>query len=278
MRRIAFLLLGLLLMLCGCSDTGQVMDGDSMMNSYQQISQEEAKKMMEADDGHVIVDVRRQDEYDAGHIPGAILIPNESIGDTQPKELPDQNQIILIYCRSGNRSKQAAQKLFDMGYTRIYEFGGIIDWTGEVVTEDAPTVSLDTEDTEEMMENAVRPTASLVMEVNGKIYYPDLEDNSSAKAFFEKLEEGKLVVDLHDYGGFEKVGPLPWNLPRNDEKITTVPGDIILYQGNQITVYYDENTWDFTRLAKINYVTKEELLDVLGEGDVTVSFGLEWSE
>ena len=278
MRRIAFLLLGLLLMLCGCSDTGQVMDGDGMMNSYQQISQEEAKKMMEADDGHVIVDVRRQDEYDAGHIPGAILIPNESIGDTQPKELPDQNQIILIYCRSGNRSKQAAQKLFDMGYTRIYEFGGIIDWTGEVVTEDAPTVSLDTEDTEEMMENAVRPTASLVMEVNGKIYYPDLEDNSSAKAFFEKLEEGKLVVDLHDYGGFEKVGPLPWDLPRNDEKITTVPGDIILYQGNQITVYYDENTWDFTRLAKINYVTKEELLDVLGEGGVTVSFWLEWSE
>ena len=148
MRRVAFLLMmALCFLLCGCSDKGQVMDGDGMMNSYRQISQEEAKKMMEADDGHVIVDVRRQDEYDAGHIPGAILIPNESIGDTQPEELPDLNQIILIYCRSGNRSKQAAQKLFDMGYTHIYEFGGIIDWTGEVVTEDSVTGNTDTEDT-----------------------------------------------------------------------------------------------------------------------------------
>ena len=279
MRRITFLLtIAVLILLCGCSDKGQVMDGDGMMNSYRQISQEEAKKMMEVDDGHVVVDVRRQDEYDAGHIPGAILIPNESIGDTQPEELPDLNQIILIYCRSGNRSKQAAQKLYDMGYTNIYEFGGIIDWTGEVVTGDSATESVNIEDTEEMMANAVRPTASLVMEVNGKIYYPDLMDNSSAEAFFKKLEEGELVVDLHDYGNFEKVGPLPWDLPRNDEKITTVPGDIILYQGNQITIYYDENTWELTRLAKINYVTKEELLDVLGEGDVTVSFWLEWSE
>lgn len=85
------------------------MDGDGMVNSYTIISQNEAKEMMQWDDGHVVVDVRRQDEYDAGHIPGAILIPNESIGDTQPEALPDLNQVILIYCRSGNRSKQATQ-------------------------------------------------------------------------------------------------------------------------------------------------------------------------
>ena len=102
--------------------------------AYQQITQEKAKEMMQTDDGHVIVDVRRQDEYDSGHIPGAILIPNESIGTEQPKELPDLDQVILIYCRSGRRSKEASQKLADMGYTHIYEFGGIIDWTGEVVT------------------------------------------------------------------------------------------------------------------------------------------------
>ena len=100
--------------------------------SYQQISQETAKEMMAKDDGHVIVDVRRQDEYDAGHIPGAILIPNESIGTNRPAELPDLDQIILIYCRSGNRSKQAAQKLADMGYKNIYEFGGIKTWTGDI--------------------------------------------------------------------------------------------------------------------------------------------------
>ena len=104
-------------------------------DSYMQIDQEMAKAMMELDDGHVVVDVRRQDEYDSGHIPGAICIPNESIADTQPAELPDLNQVILVYCRTGKRSKEAAQKLYDMGYKNVFEFGGIVDWTGEVVTE-----------------------------------------------------------------------------------------------------------------------------------------------
>ena len=134
-------LLLLLALLCaalaGCSRKGQVMDGDGMVNSYRQISQDEAKEMMKKDDGHVVVDVRRPDEYAAGHIPGAICIPNESIGTKMPPELPDVEQIILIYCRSGNRSKQAAQKLFDMGYKHIYEFGGINSWTGETMIGEA---------------------------------------------------------------------------------------------------------------------------------------------
>lgn len=104
-------------------------------DSYTQIDQDTAKIMMDLDDGHVVVDVRRVDEFAEGHIPGAICIPNESIIDTPPAELPDLDQIILIYCRSGRRSKEAAQKLYDMGYTNVYEFGGIIDWTGEIVTE-----------------------------------------------------------------------------------------------------------------------------------------------
>lgn len=102
-------------------------------NTYKQISQEEAKEMMKKDDGHIIVDVRRQDEYDSGHIAGAVLIPNESIGTSQPDPLKDLDQIILVYCRTGNRSKQAAQKLADMGYTNVYEFGGINTWDGDVV-------------------------------------------------------------------------------------------------------------------------------------------------
>ncbi|MBR0225539.1 MAG: rhodanese-like domain-containing protein [Thermoguttaceae bacterium] len=127
------LLLAAVPMLTGCF---QKIDGDGMVyKSYRQISQEEAKEMMKKDDGHIVVDVRRQDEYDAGHIPDAILIPNESIGEERPDALPDLEQIILIYCRSGNRSKQAAQKLFDMGYTNVYEFGGVVDWTGELVKE-----------------------------------------------------------------------------------------------------------------------------------------------
>ena len=131
----------LLLSACGNGTTSSERDKSGVQIttasenvSYQQITQEKAKEMMQADDGHIIVDVRRQDEYDSGHIPDAILIPNESIDKEQPKELPDLDQIILIYCRSGRRSKEASQKLADMGYTNIYEFGGIIDWTGEVVT------------------------------------------------------------------------------------------------------------------------------------------------
>ena len=100
------------------------------------ISQEEAMERMQRDDGHIVLDVRREDEYAAAHIPGAVLLPNESIGDEPPELLPDRDQIILIYCRSGNRSKQAAQKLADMGYVNVYEFGGINTWPGEIVSEE----------------------------------------------------------------------------------------------------------------------------------------------
>ena len=132
MKRWGFLLLmGLLCAaMLGCA-TAALTEGNM---TYTQIDQETARAMMARDDGHVVVDVRRQDEYDAGHIPGAILIPNESIANEQPEALPDLDQIILIYCRSGNRSKQAAQKLAAMGYATIYEFGGINTWTGEIVT------------------------------------------------------------------------------------------------------------------------------------------------
>ena len=112
-------------------DSSVQQSAESSDHTYQQITQDEAKELMQADNDSVIVDVRRQDEYDSGHIPGAILIPNESISTERPKALPDLNQIILIYCRSGRRSKEASQKLADMGYTNIYEFGGIIDWNGE---------------------------------------------------------------------------------------------------------------------------------------------------
>ena len=130
----------MLLLLSGCSgnvSTTSVTTSAERILQYKQISQEEAKEMMAKDDGHIIVDVRRQDEYDAGHIPGAILIPNESIDTTRPKELPDLDQIILVYCRSGRRSKEASEKLAKMGYTKIYEFGGIITWTGETVKNDS---------------------------------------------------------------------------------------------------------------------------------------------
>lgn len=98
------------------------------------ISMNEAMEMMETEEGYIILDVRTMEEYKEGHIPGAICVPNETIGEHEIEELPDKEQMILVYCRSGNRSKQAAAKLAEQGYTQIYEFGGIMDWPGEVVT------------------------------------------------------------------------------------------------------------------------------------------------
>ena len=114
----------------------------------------------------------------------------------------------------------------------------------------------------------------LKIEANGKNLIANFEDNSSAEAFIQKLEEGPLTVELEDYANFEKVGELPFSLERNDTQLTTQPGDVILYQGNMITIYYDTNSWSFTRLAKIPDVNKDDLLEVLGNGDVTVTFSL----
>jgi rhodanese-related sulfurtransferase len=91
--------------------------------------------MMEKEKDYIILDVRRPDEFAEKHIPGAINIPNEIIGTEEIKELPNKKQLILVYCRSGNRSKQASEKLVKLGYTNIVEFGGIIDWTGETISE-----------------------------------------------------------------------------------------------------------------------------------------------
>lgn len=284
MKRLMVILLSALCFLtAGCAgDEDKQGEKEPVVQSYVQISQDEAKKMMAREDGHLIVDVRRQDEYDAGHIPGAVCVPLESIGTERPSRLVDPDQILLLYCRSGRRSKEAAQKLAQLGYTRVYEFGGILDWTGEVVTE---TVSEDStpetelsEPVEEALDEAVFSLPVLVIEANGHTFYALLEDNSSAEALVEKLGDGSLELNLHDYGNFEKVGPLPWSLPRNDSTITTSPGDVILYQGKEITVYYDENTWSFTRLAKIDGATREDLLDAFGPGEITVTLRVEWRE
>ena len=118
------------LMLTGCTRAG-----NSSNNTYRQISMDEAVTMMAQEIGYIILDVRRADEFAAGHIPGAINVANESIGTDEIPELPDKKQLIMVYCRSGRRSKEAAEKLVKLGYTNIVEFGGILDWKGEIVTD-----------------------------------------------------------------------------------------------------------------------------------------------
>ncbi|MBR2672626.1 MAG: hypothetical protein IKE27_10560 [Oscillospiraceae bacterium] len=367
------LIIALILTACAPAGNGQT---NSAGNTYKQIDQETAKEMMAKDDGHVIVDVRRPDEYAEGHIPDAINIPNEQIGSEPPEELPDYDQVILVYCRTGNRSKQASEKLASMGYSNVYEFGGITDWKGDIVVEedtsygdslvfrfdsfggggrgyvanvdDPDIVSVrrsttgGNEDPDEVIdggtyqvlfafeglkpgettvtiygispmsdsyntknvykvsvrddlkikaelteevdyfelpeEEAIHPEGKLCVSIGDRVFYPVLEDNSSAEYFRAMLNDGLITVDMSDYGGFEKVGSLSWEVPTNDEQINTVPGDIILYQGNKITIYYGENSWSLTKLGHIDGVTGEELLEAMGQGNVTVRFWIEWSE
>ena len=127
MKKIVPILLSALLMVgCGASAKG---------GSYRQITMDEAIAMMEKENGYIILDVRTPEEFSAGHIPGAINIPNETIGNHEIPQLPNKKQLILVYCRSGNRSKQASEKLVALGYTNIVEFGGINSWPNEIVVD-----------------------------------------------------------------------------------------------------------------------------------------------
>ena len=124
MKRIVMIFIFLILLLTGCG--GNAADG-----SYHQITQEEAKEMMDTQEV-IILDVREQDEYDSGHIPGAVLLPVGTINeDTAAEVIPEMDATVLVYCRSGNRSKTAAAALASLGYTKIYEFGGINTWPYE---------------------------------------------------------------------------------------------------------------------------------------------------
>ena len=208
--------------------------------------------MMAREDGHVIVDVRRQEEYDAGHIPGAILIPNESIGSEAPEALPDKDQILLIYCRSGSRSKQTARKLAAMGYTRIYEFGGIITWPGDIIT------------TEEEQKNA------MTIRIGEQEFIAALEDSDTGRAF-----AALLPMELHmtELNGNEKYHYLMGPLPAASQRVGHIEdGDIMLFGDDCVVVFYQsfDTPYSYTRIGKINDI--EGLADALGDGDADVIF------
>ena len=123
MRKRSFaLILALVLLLTACAQAA----------SYEQITQEEAKQIMDTTNGYILLDTRTQEEYDQSHIPGALLIPHTEIAERAEEELPDKDQVILVYCRSGNRSKQASEVLAELGYTNVKEFGGINTWPYEL--------------------------------------------------------------------------------------------------------------------------------------------------
>ena len=125
-KLILFLLTAMLLTGCGQANK------NSQEAVYMNITAEEAKQIMDREEGYIILDTRTQAEYDEGHIPGAIVIPHDEITEKAEQLLPNKDQLLLVYCRSGRRSKLAAEALVKLGYTNIKEFGGIIDWPYEV--------------------------------------------------------------------------------------------------------------------------------------------------
>ena len=271
-RIVAFLLI-LTLIMTGCgqgSSEESFKEPQQELAAWQQISQQEAQRIMDEEEGFVILDVRTQEEYDEGHIPGAICVPNEAIIDTPPEELPDKDQLILVYCRSGRRSKEASQKLADMGYRDIREFGGINTWPGEIVT--GETASNESQGTEDMQENSSEQSIKLT--VAGRELDVTWSENSTVEALEELLKKGDITLEMSDYAGFEKGAPFPEELPQNNEPMNTDAGDIILYQGRQFVIYYDTNSWSLTPLGKVQGISKDDLKSLLGTGNIAAVLSL----
>ncbi len=214
-------------------------------------------------------------------IPSRYEIPSnpESVTSEKAGEVyySEPNRIVLFYGDAQVSGEYTPVGYFDAteNFVRAVEENPVLEGWGNKIVQIAPgsnepevsqTSVITTEEQEE--------SNMINLQIGERNLTAELEGNSSAQAFLELLQEGPVTVQMHDYGNFEKVGPLPTSLPGNNQQITTEPGDIILYQGNSITVYYDVNTWNFTRLGRVQGVTQQELKDILSKGDVEVTFTL----
>ena len=214
--------------------------------------------------------VENMDNYDVVYIGYPIWWGEEPrIIDTFLESYDFSDKIVIPFCTAGSSSIAVSEnRIANLGVSIGNQLPGkrfsgsaseksVSDW---ISTLDLPKQTTDTR---------------ISIAVNNHTLMATLADNSSAKAFAELLNDGPLTLDLHDYGNFEKTGSLPQTLPRNDEPIDTDFGDLILYQGNQFVLYYDKNSWTFTRLGHLDSsVTKEELKSILGEENVTVTISL----
>ena len=156
--------------------------------------------------------------------------------------------------------------------------GGLSDPRGDALLPDGENGEKDNAEENEETDNGGETSGTeeriMYITVNGRKLTAELEDNSSARALTELLKDGPLTVSASDYGNFEKVGSLGATLPRNDRYFTTEPGDLILYQGSNFVLYYDVNSYTFTKLGKVRDITRAELVDLLGKGDVEMVLSL----
>ena len=287
----AIIILTLLTLLTACSTTQEVFNPKPEPESTEPESSQQESKAQESSESST----QTSDSNEQTHPPFTLEFSSFDGGGPEYTILLDDPSIVT-YDKSIVYDSPDHEKQNGSGYDVIFTFTGLKEGETQMtiqkrspIAEGSDTIYWVTVDkdlnvdiqylTTEDLDKAVQVTPVLVIDAGDREFYANLEDNESAEAFLQKLgEEGQITVELHDYGNFEKVGPLPWDLPRSDEEITTKPGDIILYQGNQITIYYDQNTWTFTKLATIEDVTREELLEVFGPEETTVTFWIEWSE
>lgn len=194
---------------------------------------------------------------DTEPIKDSVVMENSSVSPVTEGNLTESEET----CSTGTEENNAE---------KTTEGAAAVPESGEGTVADNESVPEKTDDgTEYMGDNTMKIAAG------DTTFTATLANNSSAEALKELLAEGPLTINMSDYAGMEKVGPIGTSLPRNDEQISTGAGDIILYQGNSLVIYYDTNSWDFTRIVKIEGVTGEELLEAFGDGDVTVTFSLE---
>ena len=230
--------------------------GCARADAWETIRPEEARALLETREDVLLLDVRTDAEYQAGHIPGAILLPVEEIGTEEPASLPDKAQTILVYCRTGRRSAEAARKLAALGYADVRDFGGIVDWPGETVEGDEP---------------GVYPRLALRLTIAGEEVAVEWVANDSVRALQALAAKEPLEIAMHMYGGFEQVGSIGQTLPSEDQQTVTQAGDIVLYSSNQIVIFYGSNSWAYTRLGRVADRTAEQMAALLGSGDVSIS-------
>ncbi len=159
-----------------------------------------------------------------------------------------------------------------LGDVKAWKEQGSVQITFELAVNDEEQNSLDTYETESVMEGDMMTSINLT--INNQVLTAELANNTSAEALVELLQDGPLTINMRDYEKMEKVGSVGTSLPTNNEQITTEAGDLILYMGNALVIYYAPNSWNFTRLGKIQNVTADELKEILGDGDVTVTLSL----
>lgn len=235
------------LVLCSCNKR-QVDDSDCLI-SYQRVAT-----------GYKVVDYKGK---------SIVSIPSYYLG-IEVVEIADNAfaNVIIEEITIPQTVKTIGKDIFKRGLTIVLNYEGTINDFNKIN-------KLKSWESNNMKINYLKEiqqsNAKIELSFNNYVFTATLIDNSSSRALIEKLNDAPIVINMHDYGNFEKVGDLGFDLPRNDESITTEPGDIILYLGRSLTIYYDTNTWEFTRIGRLDNITQEQLKKALGKDDVVVT-------